>query len=74
MATKVTIEVGKNHFALGESLIPPIGTRVTAHKHLYDGGTYPILEVVEHEWRLSEADEAGGLAFFDVTVKTKIVG
>jgi hypothetical protein len=57
MADSVTIQVGDKNYAIQPDHLPPVGTRITAHKHLYDGGTYPLLEVVGHEWRLEEAPE-----------------
>ena len=74
MATQITIQVGKKHYALdpGE-LLPPAGTRILAHKHLSDdGGTQLELEVTAHEWRLEEPEPDGNPAF-SVTVKTRIV-
>jgi hypothetical protein len=72
MADSVTIQVGDKNYAIQPDHLPPVGTTITAHKHLYDGGTYPLLEVVAHEWRLEEAPEENALPVFSITIKTRI--
>jgi hypothetical protein len=74
----VTIQVGDKNYSIEPDHLPPVGTKITAHKHLYDGGTYPVLEVVAHEWRLEEAPaENGGpenrLPVFSITIKTRMI-
>ena len=74
MAFYITLNVGKTNYAMETGVLPPVGTRIVAHKHFYDGGTYPVLEVIEHEWRLEEGGEdATTVPVFDITVKTRIV-
>ena len=78
MASYVKIQIEHDKYVgLETDLLPPVGTRIVAHKHLYDGGSYPILEVVSHEWRIEDAvadslkEEAGPKLI--VWVKTRIV-
>lgn len=73
MAMEVRIQVGDKHYAIDAEYVPPIGTTIRAHKHLFDGGTYPLLEITNHEWRLEEAQEEGGNPVLYVTLKTRIV-
>ncbi len=73
MADNVTIQVGDKHYAIQPNHLPPVGTRIKADKHLYDGGTCPLLEVVAHEWRLDQAPEENALPVFSITIKTRIV-
>ncbi len=73
MADMVTIQVGDKNYAIQPDHLPPVGTKITAHKHLYDGGTYLLLEVVAHEWRLEEEPEENGLPFFSIAIKTRFV-
>lgn len=74
----VCIEIpGKHYLHIEPDYLPPIGTKVQLHKHLYDGGTTLLLEVVDHEWRLDDdnIDESGEpkTPSFDITIRTKIV-
>ena len=77
METAITMQVGDRNLAVAPGFLPPIGTRIHVHKHLFDGGTYPTVEVLEHEWRLEEPqpDENGDdvLPLFTVLIKTRIV-
>lgn len=73
MADNVTIQVGDTNYTIEPDHLPPIGTSITVHKHLYDGGTYPLLEVMAHEWRLEEAPDENSLPVFSITIKTRIV-
>jgi len=73
MADSVAIQVGDKNYAIQPDHLPPLGTKITAHKHLHDRGTYPLLEVVAHEWRLEEPPEDNGLPVFSITIKTRIV-
>lgn len=73
MADSVTIQIGDRNCVIQTDHLPPVGTKFTAHKHLYDGGTYPLLEVVAHDWRLEEAPEENGLPIFRITIKTRIL-
>lgn len=73
MADRVSIEVGSKHYVIEPDNLPPIGTRIMAHKHLYDGGTSPVLEVTEHEWHLDEGSEYNDGPAFSITIKTRIV-
>lgn len=73
MADSVVIQIGEKNYAILPDHLPPVGTRIVAHKHLYDGGTSPLLEVVAHEWRLEESPEENGVPVFSVTIKTRIV-
>ena len=72
--THVSVEIpGYPHRGLTSDTLPPVGTHFQVHKHLTDGGTYLMLEVVNHEWRLEEPQEEDGCAFFSVTIRTRIV-
>ena len=73
MADRVSIQVGDKNWAIEPDHLPPVGTVIMAHKHLFDGGSYPLLEVVAHEWRLEEAPEENAFPVFSVTIKTRIV-
>ena len=73
MATQITIQVGDKHYAVDSVFLPPVGTKFTAHKHLFDGGTTPTLVVVAHEWQLDEPVDEKGNASFSVWVKTRVV-
>ena len=73
MPDNVTIQVGDKNYAIEPSHLPPVGTHIVAHKHLFDGGTYPLLEVVEHEWRLEEGPDENSFPVFVITIKTRIV-
>ena len=77
METDVTMEVGSRHVAVAPGFLPPVGTRVYVHKHLTEGGTSAIVEVLEHEWRLEEPrpnnEGEDGLPVFTVLIKTRLV-
>ena len=71
MNTSVLLQVGDKFLAVAPGFLPPVGTRISVHKHLNDGGFYPLVEVVAHEWRLNEPVEDDALPAFEVTIKTR---
>lgn len=73
MADNVTIQVGEKNFSIQPNHLPPVGTRILAHKHLYDGGTSPLLEVVGQEWWLDEPADENELPAFSIFIKTRII-
>ncbi|HZZ79544.1 MAG TPA: hypothetical protein VFE62_13570 [Gemmataceae bacterium] len=73
MATHVRINVGEKIYALEADLIPPVGTKLPAHKHLSAGGTAQLLEVIAHEWRLEEGSGENENPELWLMVKTRIV-
>ncbi len=73
MTDNIRIQVGDKHYAIQPDHLPPVGTRLMVHKHLYDGGTSPMLEVIAHEWRLDEPPEEKALPVFSIIIKTQVV-
>lgn len=78
MATSFILEVGERNLAIDGDLLPPVGTRITVHKHLTDGGTTCEVEVTGHTWRLEETlpkdvrePDDPELPWFEVWIKTK---
>ena len=70
---RVVIQVGEKRHVVDTSILPPVGTKLAAHKHLYDGGTSPLLEVLGYEWQLEEAPSINGKPEFSILIKTRIV-
>ena len=74
----IALEIpGKHFLGIEPDFLPPVGTRIQLHKHLYDGGTTLILEVIEHEWRLQDdtTDINGNeqSPTFNIHLRTRIV-
>jgi hypothetical protein len=58
---------------LASQTVPPIGTRLTVHKHLTDGGTYLDVEVTGHEWQLHECDQDDNRPYLTARILTRLV-
>lgn len=71
--TNVTLQVADRNFALSADILPPVGTKMTVHKHFYDGGTAPTIEIIEHEWWLDDSGREDGGYEFSVMLKTRII-
>lgn len=72
-AAGVTLEIpGFPALSFHSNVLPPIGTRIQIHKHLSDGGTTRILEVVRHEWLVDQPNE-GDEFQFSVHIRTRDV-
>lgn len=69
----IEVQVGDKYIIAEGWHLPPIGSQITVHKHLHDGGTYPTVEVVSHQWSLDEAADVGREARLRVIIKTKII-
>lgn len=75
----VTIDLGEygNH-PVTSNFLPPIGTKIQVHKHLTDGGTTPMVEVIGHRWLLAEAPFSDDESIvvvpcWDITIQTRRV-
>ena len=64
---------GNKYVSIQSDLLPPVGAKIVAHKHLYDGETYLTLEVLSHEWTITDAGGEDGTPAFEVHIKTRIV-
>ena len=57
--------------------LPAVGTRIQVHKHLTDGGTTLLLEVVRHDWHLQDdtIDVNGEPQnpTFEIRIRTRVV-
>ena len=66
----VVIELGSVHHSMDFDHLPPIGTKISVHKHLMEDGCSAMLEVTGHDWRIEDADSEGN-AFVCVTIRTR---
>ena len=74
----VSIEIpGKHFLCIEPAYLPPVGTRIQLHKHLYDGGTTLLLEIIEHDWCLeddtTDLDGNPQSPTFSIRLRTRIV-
>lgn len=74
----VSLEIPGKHFLhIKPDFLPAVGTQIQLHKHLYDGGTTLLLEIVEQVWYLQDdtmdQDDNPQTPSFDIRLKTRIV-
>lgn len=56
MQHQFSLEVGRKFYVLTSATIPPVESIVTVHKHLTEDGSTLRVKIIDHEWRLEEAD------------------
>ena len=53
--TEVNVQIEGNRFCtFSGGLIPPVGARVSVHKHLTSDGEFLTVQVTSHEWQIEE--------------------